>query len=90
MSTQFDITNGIIPLSKFRQSSKSYLKKMQEGESALVLTQNGKSAAVVLTPQAYERMEYERELFRAIAEGEKNIEEGKTIPHNALFKKLLA
>lgn len=89
MSNQLDILEGIIPLSSFRQSSKAHLQKINKTNKALILTQNGKSAAVLLTPQAYQKLEYERELFKAIAEGEKDIEEGNTVSHEVLFKELL-
>ncbi len=89
MSTKLNIENGIVPLSKFRQSAKDYLRKLREQQGPLVLTQNGESAAVVLSPEDFERLSYERDLFRAIAEGEKDIAAGRTISHEKLFKELL-
>lgn len=63
---------------------------MKASQEVLVLTQNGESAAVVLTPQSYQRLEYERALFMAIAQGEKDIAEGKTVSHKDLFDELLS
>lgn len=90
MSTKLDLDKGIIPLSKFRQLSKAYLKQIHETQNALVLTQNGQSTAILLTPSAYQKLEYERALFRAIAEGEKDAAEGRTVDHDQLFSELLS
>lgn len=90
MRSFYNLLNNIIPLSEFRQSTKKFITKLQSSHQPLVLTQNGKSAAVLLSPQDYEQLNYENELFRAIAEGEKNIAENKTIDHEILFKDLLS
>ena len=89
MSTKLNIERGIVPLSRFRQESKNYLKRIRVTHEPLILTQNGESAAVVLTPQEYQRLTYQRELFRAIAEGEKDLVEGRTVSHEELFKDLI-
>lgn len=88
MNTKLDVEKGIIPLSRFRQESKDYLKRIRTTHEPLILTQNGESAAVVLSPQDYQRLTYERDLFHAIAEGEKDLAEGRTISHEELFKDL--
>ncbi len=88
MNTKLDIEKGIIPLSQFRQESKDFLNRIRKTHEPLILTQNGESAAVVLSPQDYQRLIYERDLFRAIAEGEKDLAEGRTISHEELFKEL--
>lgn len=89
MSTKIDLEKGVIPLSTFRQQSKKYLAHLKKSHDVLVLTQNGQSTAVVLSPQDYQRIEYERDLFRAIAEGEKDAAVGHLIAHDDLFAELL-
>jgi PHD/YefM family antitoxin component YafN of YafNO toxin-antitoxin module len=42
-----------------------------------VITQRGRAAAVMLSVEAYERAEHDRELLRILAEGEKGIEAGE-------------
>lgn len=83
-----NIAKDIIPLSTFRKRSADFIQKMRSKGSPLILTQNGHSAAVLMSPEAFEQFQYERDLFAAIALGEKEIEEGRGIPHREVFKEL--
>ncbi len=83
-----NLAEEIISVSEFRKNTSSYLEEIRSKHRLMVLTQNGHSAAVVLSPEDYEQLQYEKELFAAIARGEKEINEGKGIPHDQVFKKL--
>ena len=80
------LAEDIIPVSEFRKKTSSYLHDIRLKGRAIVLTQNGHSAAVVLSPETFERMQYEKEFFAAIAKGEREIEQGKGIPHDKVFE----
>jgi prevent-host-death family protein len=67
----------IIPVSDLRGDVADVLRRVQKSTMPVVITQRGRAAAVMLSIQEYERAEYERRLLRAIARGEKEIEEGK-------------
>ncbi len=84
-----NLSEDIISVSEFRKKTSSYLEGINTKERCLVLTQNGHSAAVILSPKAFEKMQYERDLFQAIAQGEKEIGDGKGIPQDEVFKELL-
>ncbi len=83
-----NLAEDIISVSEFRKKTSSYLEEIQSKDRLVVLTQNGHSAAVVLSPEAFERVQYERDLFAAIARGEREIEEGKGILHEKVFDDL--
>ena len=53
------------------------LKRLKSSSEPLVITQRGRAAAVLLSLDAYERSEHERELLRLLARGEQEISEGK-------------
>lgn len=89
MKSKIDLEKDVTPLSDFRQKTKKYLSRLKDGDHALILTQNGHSAAVVLSPAHFQALEYEREFFKAIATGERDLAEGRTVAHEELFKKLL-
>lgn len=89
MSTKFDLQKGIVALSQFRQNSKKYLAIVNQTREIIVLTQNGQSTAVVISPMEYQKMEYERDFFKAVAEGEKDVDSGNVIGHEKLFEELL-
>jgi prevent-host-death family protein len=48
--------DDVRPLTEFQRNTKSVLRDMQRTGRASVLTVNGRRAAVVLNPQAYDRL----------------------------------
>ncbi len=67
---------NIIPISEFRQDAAKILKKVRDSREPLVITQRGRAAAVMLSVEAYERSEREKELLRLLAKGEREIDAG--------------
>jgi len=68
---------NIIPVSDLRQDAAKVLKRLRDSKEPLVITQRGRAAAVMLSVEAYERSERDRELLHLLAKGEKEIEAGK-------------
>jgi prevent-host-death family protein len=52
----FDITSDIQSLTTFRRSSGEFMKQLKKTKRPVVLTVNGKAAAVVQDAQAYQRL----------------------------------
>ena len=69
--------SNIIPISDLRQDAAKILKLVRKSKEPLVITQRGRAAAVMLSVEAYERTEHDRELLRLLAKGEKEIEAGE-------------
>lgn len=69
--------SNIIPISDLRQDAAKVLKMVRDSQEPLVITQRGRAAAVLLSVEAYERSERDRELLRLLAQGEKEIEAGE-------------
>ena len=67
----------IVPVTDLRQDAAAVLKKLQESEEPLVITQRGRATAVLLNLDAYERSQHERELLRLLALGEREIAKGE-------------
>ena len=65
---------NIIPISDLRQDAAKVLKRVRDSKEPLVITQRGRAAAVMLSVEAYERSERDRELLHLLAKGEKEIE----------------
>jgi PHD/YefM family antitoxin component YafN of YafNO toxin-antitoxin module len=51
-----DITTDIQSLTTFRRSSGEFIKHLKKSKRPMVLTVNGKAAAVVQDPEAYQRL----------------------------------
>jgi prevent-host-death family protein len=67
----------IIPVSDLRQDAAKVLKRVRDSHEPLVITQRGRAAAVMLSVEAYESSERDKELLRLLAKGEREIEAGE-------------
>jgi prevent-host-death family protein len=65
---------NIIPVSDLRQDTAKVLKRVRSSKEPVVITQRGRAAAVMLSVEAYERSEHDRELLCLLVKGEKEIE----------------
>ena len=67
----------IIPVSDLRQNAAKVLKRVKDSREPVVVTQRGRAAAVMLSVEAFEQSERDRELLRLLAKGEREIEAGE-------------
>ncbi len=63
-----DVKN-IRPLTDFRNKMKEYIKELNENKEPIVLTQHGKSAAVLLPADIFQEMQDQIEFMRKVAQG---------------------
>ena len=68
---------NIIPVSELRQDAAKVLKRVKDSREPVVITQRGRAAAVMLSVEAFEQSERDRELLRLLAKGERDIEAGE-------------
>ncbi len=66
-----------IPVSDLKQDASATLKRVRKSKRPLILTQRGRPAAVLLSVDAYEKGEQEREILKVLALGEREIAVGK-------------
>ncbi|MCY4488810.1 MAG: type II toxin-antitoxin system Phd/YefM family antitoxin [Deltaproteobacteria bacterium] len=67
----------IIPVTVLRQDAAAVLKRVGESREPFVITQRGRAAAVLLSAEAYQQAESERQMLRLLAQGEKEIAPGR-------------
>lgn len=72
--------NQIEAISEFRSNTGGLLKKLTRLKT-LLLTQHGKTCAVLVDPQAYEDQLDRLRLAESIMRGEKEIEAGQGVLH---------
>ena len=75
----------IIPITDLRQDAAAALKRVKSSKQPVVITQRGRAAAILLSMEAYERSENERQLLRLIARGEQEIAAGLGFDLGAVF-----
>ncbi len=61
--------NNIRPLTDFRNKMKEYIKELNENKKPIILTQHGKSAAVLLNAEKFQEMQDQIEFMRKVAQG---------------------
>ena len=67
----------MMPVTDLRQDAAAALKRVRISKQPLVITQRGRAAAVMLSIEAFEQAEQERQLLRVLARGEKEIAAGE-------------
>ena len=67
--------SDIHPLSEFQRGAKAFLARLKETKTPIVLTVNGKAAAVVQDAESYQQLLDKIELLESIAGIRKSIEE---------------
>ena len=81
-------TEDIQPLTAFRANVAGFIEQVRSTHRPLVLTQHGRSAAVLLGASDYEALVDEVELLRNIALAERQIDDGLGIPHEEVVQRL--
>jgi PHD/YefM family antitoxin component YafN of YafNO toxin-antitoxin module len=66
----------IIPVTDLRQDAAAVLKRLQTSRDPLMITQQGRMAAIMLSVDASGRGERERQLLRLLVRGEQEITTG--------------
>lgn len=85
---QIKPTRDIQPVSEFRANAAKFLDQVRETKKALVITQHGKGAAVLLDIESYDELLDELEIRRAVAAGEAAIRAGRVRDHEDVMKDL--
>jgi len=82
------LNKDIRPLSEFRANAASMIEQVKKEHRPLVLTQHGKSSAVLLEVSDYEKMLDTIELLQEINRARQEIEEGKGVAHEEVMSSL--
>ncbi len=81
-------SQDVQPLSAFRANAAGFLDQIHETKRPLVITQHGRSSAVVLDVGEYEAMVEELDVIRDIRIGLQQIDAGQGIPHDEVMAQL--
>ena len=83
-------SRDIQPVTEFRANAAQFIEQVQATGEPVILTQHGRSAAVLLDVNSYERMVDELALLRDVRVAEGQIAAGKGRSHAAVAKALRA
>ena len=84
---KIQLDKDIQPLSKFRSKVSFYFEQVRKTKRPLVITQNGKSSAILLDVSEYQQMIDKIEVLEDIKLAETQISQGMDIAHKDVRKK---
>jgi antitoxin YefM len=86
---KLDLENDIKPLSDFRANAALYVKQIKNSKRPIILTQHGKSTAVLLDVKEYQSLLNKIDVLQDIQLAEQQIDEGHGIDHKKVKNLLL-
>jgi prevent-host-death family protein len=82
------LSEDVLPLGDFKTHASRVLRQLKDSQRPIVITQNGRPAAVLVTPEEFDRMQ-EREIFLlAVQEGLTDAEAGRLVEDQEVEKLL--
>jgi prevent-host-death family protein len=82
------LTEDVIPVTDFRTNAAELIQKIKKTRRPLILTQHGRSAAVVEDMKEYEDRLERLELLEAIVRGLQAAEKGELVSHEEAMRQL--
>ena len=71
-----NISQDIIPVGEFKTGISKWLRSIRDKKHPVVITQNGRPAAVLITPEEYDKLTYTKIFTESINRGINDITRG--------------
>ena len=73
------VAEGIVPIAEFKSGISKWFKELRDSGNPLVITQNGKPAGVLLSPQEYDALVYRRDFLDSVERGLEDARSGRSM-----------
>lgn len=83
-----NIKEDIRPISYIKANAAEILSQVNETHRPVYITQNGEAKAVLLDTESYEKMKKALGLLKLLAQGERDIVDGKVLSQEDFFSVL--
>jgi prevent-host-death family protein len=84
------VSENFVPISEFKAQAAEWLRRADESNAPVVVTQNGRPAGVLLSPAAFDQLTDRARVVAAIEEGLADEAAGRVHSHADLVKELKA
>ena len=84
------VSENFVPISEFKAQAADWLRKVGETGAPVVVTQNGKPAAVLLSPRAFDELTEQARFITAVGAGLADAEAGRVHSHAAVVARVRA
>ena len=85
---QINISNDIVPVAEFKVKISRYLNNIKSTGRPMVITQNGKPAGVLISPDDFDELVYQKSLIESINRGLSDVERGSVFTTKELKAEL--
>jgi prevent-host-death family protein len=85
-----EISSDIKPVTYLKSNTADLLKKINETQRPVIITQNGEPRAVLQDPKSYDNMRRAIGILKLISQGEEDIRTGRSKPQKEVFETLEA
>ncbi len=86
---KISISKDIVPVGIFKAGIAKYLKELNSGGKKLIITQNGKPAAVLISPEEFDDLQDSKYFIDSLLRGISNSEEGNVYTTEQLRSEIL-
>jgi|SRR5829696_7740265 len=73
------LSEDVLPINEFKTQASSVLRKLRQSQRPVVITQNGRPAAVLITPEEFDQMRERERFMAAVKEGLADVEAGRVL-----------
>ena len=80
------LSQDLKPVSYFKNNMAEVLRRLNENQGTMIITQNGEAKAAILDIQAYEELQETLAMLEMVAQGNKSMAEGKYRPADQVLK----
>lgn len=87
-TVRIELDQDIQPLSEFRKHAADFIDRIKKQKRSIILTQHGKSAAVLVEVSEYQRMLDKIDLMEELIEAERQIASGDVVSHKEAKKRI--
>lgn len=88
MAKAVRVSQDILPLGEFKTHASKVLRRLHERNRVIVITQNGKPAAVLITPEEFDRLNEREQFVEAVQEGLQDSEAGRVTDDSTVREEL--
>lgn len=82
------VAEDILPIADFKARASEVVRRLREHGRPVVITQSGKPAAVLLSPQEFDRLTHRARFLEAIDEGLADAKAGRVLSDDELGRTL--
>jgi len=86
---EVQVSSDIVPLGELKSSASRLLRQLKETHRPLVITQNGKPAAVMLRPEDFDALVERQRFVDSVERGLRDVAEGRTYTEEEVEARLL-